>query len=248
MVLRERSYTLVKAGIRPAAERLVFPRLSLVSLLLTVGCATGSTLQSAHTLAPGRSQFGVEVNYYGVSAFDDAPVFIPQADFTFRYGLVERFEIGGRLGVSGLSLMGKYQLTAPHQPGIAVSLAPSAGGVILGVANLVNAQLPVVIGVPLGEGTVEESTHLVFAPKLQGTFGNLGTSNAGIAGFAASVGASVGLSLKLGETARIIPEASVLYNFYGNAAAWVPGASTGGSGATNSAVFNFGLAFLFGSS
>lgn len=226
-------------------------RLSLLPLVLAIGCATGGTLQSAHTLAPGKSQFGVETNIVGVAAKDLPAAYIPQVNLTFRYGMVERFELGGRLGLAGLELTGKYQLTPPGAPGITASIAPSVGGLVFGFFNIVNGQLPVVIGIPLGEGSVAETTHVLLVPKLQltSTFGGI----AGVAGgqaTALSAGASVGISLKLGETARIIPEATFLYPFYGNASAWAPGGGTGTSGATNASggVFAVGIAFLFGAS
>src|SRR5437868_24669 len=115
----------------PAARgRVSFMRtlITAVPALALSGCVTMGSVQRAGTLGKGNFEFGVEPGFWGglVTSRDlgVGNLYLPSVNFSGRYGVSDRFDIGGRIG-GDLMLMAKILLTDPESTTLAMSLAPS---------------------------------------------------------------------------------------------------------------------------
>ncbi len=235
-----------------------FKRLTplIAALALTVtagGCATIGTLQTANTLGKGKFQMALEPSAWG--AIGSTTVLVPNVTLAARYGLSPTLDIGGRVGSNGFEINGKLQLTPPKAPGLVVSIAPSLGGFALAAggasAGSLYVQVPVLLGFDLGGGS-----QLVLGPKLLdwlffggGTASSGGTtSSAGGSGNLLAVGTSVGVSLKLADGFRLLPEISVAYPLVTGISGSANGNSAGSTSVatSNGLLTQISLALLFG--
>ncbi|HZH03517.1 MAG TPA: hypothetical protein VEY30_07010 [Myxococcaceae bacterium] len=202
-------------------------------------CVGFNTFQTASTLGESNLQFAVEPSAWG-AADDGADYVYPRLDFTARYGLNDRTDLGLRLGSTGVELQSKFLLTRPGEAGFIASVAPSIGGFFVGAGELDSASLylslPLLLGFGFGNGS-----QWVFGPKLIG-WGVAGGDGADAAG-ALYAGASVGVALRLGERFRLMPEVGVVYPIVtlGNA-----GAAVDNAGIAGYVGYQVGLGFLFG--
>jgi hypothetical protein len=162
------------------------------------------TFQPAYTAGDGRLQVGLEPSYWSVpTALGEhrAPAFNVAA----RYGVTQRFDLGARFGGGGLDLSGKFQLTDPQVRSLVVSLAPNAGGIFVqgigGGTGFVAAQLPVLVGIGLGD-----VSQVVLGPRVHYFTtlpGGCGPASA------VSVGSSAGVVVSVSKLA-LMPEVTVL--------------------------------------
>jgi hypothetical protein len=221
----------------------------------SAGCISVGTMQRAETLGAGRTQFGLEPALWGVAS-SAGHIVLPTIGGAIRYGVLDNLDIGGRVSLAGVEADAKVLLTP--RGSVMVSLAPSIGGLAIGGAasgttgsttvGYINAQLPVLVGIPLG------GHELILGPKLVDytLFG--GASVKGGSGSAAinilSAGASIGFAARINPSFQLLPEIAFAYPIYGSGTA---SASNGASSTTssalngNGAVFQVGLGFLFGS-
>lgn len=223
----------------------------LVVLLLS-GCASVSTMGLARTLNKGAVQGWVAPGGGGVLAIASTPgaaapgIGYPMVEGGVRFGVTDHFELGGKLGFSGIGIEGKIGLirTPTMDSGVNLSLNPGATFVGIGVNNVfvgtVSFHLPVLIGIDFA------GHELVIGPRLIdqvviGSSGASGTSLNILYG-----GGSLGVALRVSPGFRILPEFSFGVPFF------VSGSTTGGG--TTSAlgagglIFQAGVGFLFGSS
>ncbi len=173
----------------------------------TGGCAGLNTFQTANTLGEGGLQVAVEPSVWG-GAKGSAPYLYPRLDVAARYGLRERMDVGFRLGSAGFELQSKFQMTRPDEVGFILSLAPSIGGFFVPVGTPSGASLHVSVPLLMGFG-LSGGSQLVLGPKLV-EWVVAGSDNAK-GGHALYAGASIGVSLKVGDTFRIMPELGVVY-------------------------------------
>lgn len=205
-------------------------------MLLTLGllaCATIGTLQRAQTAGEDQLQVALEPGLYGVQEGGETGL-LPYGNVAARYGVTDALDVGARVGFSGAELQAKWRITPADAP-VVVAVAPNAGGLFLGEANLVTAQVPVLVEVPLG------AHALVLGPKAWMLSAGAGDSRASLL----ALGGSVGLALRLGPSFVLLPEYAAVRPVYG-AYADVFGESGGDSLDTAAAGTHLSLSMLFG--
>lgn len=205
--------------------------LVLVGILGGAGCASFSSVQTADTLGRGRIQGAVEPGLWG-AVTPRGPDLVPHVDAAVRVGVADRVDLGVRAGSSFFELQGKFLLTDPQHPALAVSLAPSLGGIIAR-SGIVNLGLPVLVGFKLGAGH-----QFVLGPRGQAFFVYDGARWLTVLG----VGTSVGFMWRIADAFGLMPEVAAVVPVFGGSAA-----SLVFSGLNAAGLFvQFKLGFLFG--
>lgn len=213
------------------------PRLRLLLLTaaaLGTGCASISNVQTADTLGKGNVQVGIEPGLWGVAS-GAGTGFLPHVDASIRYGVADRVDLGVRAGSSFLELQGKFLLTTPGDPNIAVSIAPTVGGIAVfggdgstgGSAGLLNIGVPVLVGIKVGGGS-----EFVIGPRLQNfvVFGSGGGT--GGAGYVMALGGSLGFFWRIADNFGLMPEVAAAYPVVGGVSSIAGGLQgVGSSGA-----------------
>lgn len=213
----------------------------LVTALWSAGCASVGNFQRAETLGKGGWEVGIESSAYSLTNPEGSLV-VPMLAVSVRAGATPRLDLGGRIGSGGAEIQSKVQLTQPRGDGpVIVSLAPSVGGSGFGFAGnsvgIVYEQLPVLIGVPLGEH------ELTFSPKLW--VGSAFTGGDELSGTATRVspGGGVGFAWRATKKLTLVPEVSLL----------APGKVFGSANVAdevdlmdNRLIYQAGLGFLLG--
>lgn len=146
------------------------------------GCASLSTVQTAHTVKPGQTKLAASASLVGGGVpglaletgndppFHVVPFPIPQMELEVRHGFAERWDWGARLYLLGAATDVKFQWLqgekwdACFAPGLSFSYV-YLGAVQGGETDVV---LPILFGRHLGE-----RSSLVFGPKVQGRFSYL---------------------------------------------------------------------------
>lgn len=183
-------------------------------LALLAGCPSVSSLTTARTITPGKFQLTVAPGFEGFSVTskatkDNAAVGVPAIEFGGRYGFSEAMDVGFKAGMGGIGGDLKYQFvrSPTSDSGLDLALDP---GLATNFGSLV-------LSVPLLVGFNFSGHQLVLGPKLidQLWFASAVASD-GSGSSSASVnvlyaGASVGLSLKLSDAFRVMPEVSIGY-------------------------------------
>ncbi len=217
---------------------------ALTLLLLTgSGCAMIGSVQTARTVGEGNFQFAVEPSAWGAASPDGGGALVG-FNIAGRYGVSDRFDLGGRVGTTGAQLMGKVMFTDPEADGVRLALAPAGGGFGLAAGGagfgMLTLQVPLLIGVPVGE-----HSELTLGPRVHNILivGGGGGEAAG-ANFLLG-GLSVGFAGALGPNFRLMPELTVEYPIVASAGA------TGAGGATeliggDAIIWAFNLGFLVG--
>lgn len=211
-------------------------------LALVAGCASIGNVQRADTLGKGNVQASIEP---GVQAIGAGGVFAPypHLDGSVRYGVTESIDLGLRAGWSFLEAQAKFLLTKPGDPKLAVSLAPTFGGIALGSGGATIGSLhfaaPVLIGIKFG------ANELVLGPRLQGYYvfaGSSTTSGGGI--LVLGPGATVGIALGLGDRITLMPEVGFAVPLVGSVSS-IGGATSAGAG-LGGFLTQFKLGIMFG--
>ncbi|MES2641171.1 MAG: hypothetical protein V4850_16905 [Myxococcota bacterium] len=177
-----------------------------------VGCATVGTVQTARPIDPGTVQVGLEPGVWGVQDRG----WVPTANLSARYGISRRMDLGARFGAGGLGVSGKFALTDPWDDRMVVSVAPMVGGFGLGALGVgtrsVHWQVPLIVGVGFRGGH-----ELVLAPKVTGW--SL-SGNAAVArgrSMVVGAGGTVGLSIRVSNGVRLLPEIGMVQPIVGRA-------------------------------
>lgn len=184
------------------------PRLVVIlaGALAATGCATFGTMQTASTVGQGHTRVALEPSMWG-GALPGGSLLIPLVTLSAEYGVTNRFDVGGRVGLEGFEVWGKLELTPPVAP-VIVSVAPSVGGMALvgtGTGGGVFFfQVPVLVGIRIG------GSELVLGPKIHDWMLVAASGSTTGGGNLFSVGGSVGFALRLGSSFRVMPEVAVL--------------------------------------
>lgn len=237
-------------------SRLPWFSMVVVGALLS-GCASVSTMGLARTLNQGAVQGWVAPEGGGVVALTGAStvagstgVGYPLLEGGIRVGVTDHFELGARLGLSGIGLEGKigFLRSPTMDTGINLSLNPGvtyvgfgAGPAFLGTLTF---HLPVLIGIDFG------GHELVLGPRFIDQLVFAGVSGTGSATSSAGInviyaGGSVGVALKVGSSLRILPEVSIGVPLVITGTVGTSSATAVGAGGL---IFQAGVAFLFGTS
>jgi hypothetical protein len=199
-----------------------------------LACFTYGSVQRAETLGKGNREIGVELGAVGIYD-ENALVGFPNPSFSARFGVSDRVDLGGRMGLSMLAVTGKVMLSKPGADGLKLSLAPEAA-MLPWVNWVAHAQVPLLIGVPLGS-----RSELIFGPRAH-VYGVAAVGEG--AASAVFAGSSFGFSHDLGGVV-LLPELTLEYPLQASA-------SFGGDTAVESLIgrggmlFNFQVGLLFG--
>lgn len=226
----------------------------LCATTVVTGCASISNVQMADTLGRGGFQVGIEPGVWAATSTNPATststsnaAWLPHVDVSARFGVSEGVDLGLRAGMSFLELQTKFLFTKPGDRHLAVSLAPTIGGFVLGgssttsssLGGILNVGLPVLIGIKTSNGS-----EFVIGPRLQSLILFAGTS-AGGAVFGLGAGTSVGFAWRISDNFGLMPEASVVVPLVG-AAAFSSQVTTGSALGTGLLMFQAKLGVLIG--
>ncbi|HEX8702531.1 MAG TPA: hypothetical protein VF815_27105 [Myxococcaceae bacterium] len=231
-------------------------RLGLAFLLLSATACVGVTnSMTADNLGEGKTQFAVSPSYVRLVGEGGSGGFMGGVQAQVLHGTSNTTDIGGRLsyqrvfitedgggdfGVSGFGAEFLARTRLHRSDKLTLALAPSFGFNRITLSSLgdsagtnaLQAKLPLLLGVPVGEhqfvGSVAVSDALFF-----GEGDSTNTIN---------VGATVGFAARLpGTSVRVMPELGFLYPLIG---------STPGSGSSfndsGSFVLQFSVGLMFG--
>lgn len=183
------------------------------------GCASMSNLQMADTLGRGGFQVGVEPGVWAAasttttsSSGSSNAAWLPHVDVSARFGVSEGVDLGLRAGLSFFELQSKFLFTRPGDRHLAVSLAPTVGGLVLGgssttsssLGGILNIGLPVLIGIKTAGGS-----ELVIGPRLQ-TMILFSSATVGGAGVGLGAGSSLGFAWRITDNFGLMPEVSLI--------------------------------------
>jgi hypothetical protein len=188
-------------------------------------------VQTAQTVGQGGYEVSIEPGAYGAAAAGQNTTTF-SSNVAFRFGITDRFDIGGRVGTTLGELQTKILLSDPDNDGFALSLAPAIGGFGFGVGDasfgVLNIPIPVLIGFKFGPH------ELTLGPRIQNmvVFGSAsaGGNSASTSVYVLMAGGSVGFAAQLGERFRLLPEIAIAAPIFGSASASANGSSTGSSG------------------
>lgn len=213
------------------------------SALQLLGCASLGGVQRADTLGKGNYQVGIEPGAAALVVPGTQPLMFPVVDVSARFGVTDGIDLGARVGTgTGLEVQGKFLLTKPGDPNLAVSFAPTFGGFAIGVGGaavaLLGLNLPVLVGIKLGEH------ELILGPRLYSWYFGGGGGGQSAGGLVLMPGMSVGFAAQLSDSFALIPELSFVVPV--GAAAGVSQALGGGSAASSINAFAPFMSFRLG--
>lgn len=168
-------------------------------------CATSGAYQTADVVGRSGWEVGGDLSALRIvdPEGDDVTLVLPRA--VGRFGLSDRFELGGSVGLDGVRGYGKVQVTPPGR-GPIVSLAPGvrllplpSGGT--GGGALVGLEQALFFGVPVGD-----AGQFVASARVAADVGRVDQNLA----FLTYVGGTVGGSVTLGTWGRVHPELGVM--------------------------------------
>ncbi len=195
----------------------------LPALALLTGCPSFTTQGTARVIPKGQTQFQIGVGGQQLRGWSKdtngtlESLTFPGFELSVSHAVSDTTEVGGKIWLLGAELNSKFQLLRSESPesGIDVALAPavsffpfsaqnSAGEDV--TAGFAFVHLPLLVGINMSGGS-----QLVIGPRLSDT---IVWSSGGGSSDSANVfwlGGSLGFALKLGDTFRIMPQASVMY-------------------------------------
>jgi hypothetical protein len=201
-----------------------------IALLQSTACISVTHTQTADTVGDGNLQFAVAPTYAPVGdKVIDANNFLGGAQAHVLYGAQDNVDVGIRAGYQrlfvdgadtrlssyGVDVLSKFQFV--RKDALRVSLAPSIGyrhvregdfDVSNNGLNVLQAQLPLLVGIPLG------NHQFVVGPTVTDVLFLGGDTPLNLL----NVGATAGLALKIpGMSVRIMPEVGIFYPLLGTA-------------------------------
>ena len=208
------------------------------------GCISIGAVSRAQTVGKGKYEVSVEPGFWPLQ-IEDRSINLPSLNGALRYGISDRVDIGARIGTGLLEFQSKFLLTRPEHKWLAISLAPSFGGVFGGAFGIksgyLNVPVPLLIGLKLGKH------ELTLGPRVQNLLGSGGSSENKGALFVLLGGGSIGFGAQVTPKFRILPELAVVTPL-------MAAAINNGSGVadrptdTGTFAYMFNLGFQFGSS
>jgi hypothetical protein len=101
----------------------------MIPMLVWTGCFSIGVGQRAETLGKKGWEVGLEPSVIGVASLDGSHKLAGQPKFQLaaRYGILDRADVGLRLGTPYFGVTTKLQVTDVHAHGVVVSLGLEAG-------------------------------------------------------------------------------------------------------------------------
>ena len=253
------------AEIRRPRSVLVSAALVVLSLLSS-GCLTLGSAQTASTLGKGRVSGGVEASLVaetqpqwppvanqGVGGFFSNGRGVPSVNGFIRFGVAERIDLGLRAGGSVLEVQSKFQLTSPDSQFV-LSLAPALSGFYLpsvqvretgGFTRNTATYGALVVPLPLLLGYKIKNHELVLGARVTNMLGFVRApgSQTTTSGYALSLGGTLGIALRLGNAFIMMPELAISAPVYST---FVGSFGDGSSVSSGWVYFGGGISFQFG--
>ena len=198
----------------------------MLSLSLTTGCYSFSTIGRAHTIGKGHVEAFAAPEAFVVPSKNGVAV-RPVGEIGARVGVTENVDLEGRVTTLGGSFATHIQLRRDRQPGSwEAMLAP---GLVYTSPDKLAFELPVVFGVNVDK----RDDQFVIAPRLtyQLRFGSPEVTSYFFAGL------SLGFAWRVVRHLTLMPEASLLTQLYSP-----PGYT---SNTASTAAFQLAAAMLF---
>lgn len=194
-------------------------------LLAVCGCATTGVVQTPQPLGRGGAEVAVEPGAFGLVPSDG--FLFPHLGVRAQFGLSDRVDLGGRLDAGGIHALSLLALTDPEVDGVAVALAPAVGvgGLPDDLLISVDGQLPLVVGIPMGEH------QLLVGPQVQ-LWGF--KDSADPMQLAILAGGQLGAEVVLSDQWSLVPEVSSTFPIAGGLGG--PAPRIGGNAALSQAV------------
>lgn len=141
-------------------NQLLIAAVLLAGMAAFSGCASLTGFQDGRTLGQDQGELGVSLNFSQSPDFDeleeqgndsfnvDLPnLFFPSFEFSGRYGVAEKVDLGVRLNTNlNLGVSGKFQVVGDQESQFAMALGAEIGTFGL-VSGLWNLQIPVFLSV-----------------------------------------------------------------------------------------------------
>ncbi|NUN99636.1 MAG: hypothetical protein HUU01_03360 [Saprospiraceae bacterium] len=141
-------------------NQLLIFALLLAGMAAFTGCASLTGFQDGRTLGKDSGELGVSLNFSQSPDFNDwedevddsvnvdiPELFFPSFEFSGRYGVADKVDIGVRLNTNlNLGVSGKFQVVGDRESSFAMSLGAEVGTFGL-VSGLWNVQIPVFLSV-----------------------------------------------------------------------------------------------------
>ncbi|MBX7113943.1 MAG: hypothetical protein K1X64_06360 [Myxococcaceae bacterium] len=186
---------------------------ALCAGLCLSGCPSFLVQGRARPLSPGRMQVQVTPHGNGVLAPTGIPAVMPGLELAVRRGMTQRFDLGVKLWLGGLTVDSKIALRrsdTPHR-GIDWAVAPGIGYATQGIGNAgitpavhaVDIHLPLLVGFNFANGY-----GLVVGPRLTQRISVLVGTTA-LTSYALAAGSSVGLDVPLTSNVHLFPEVAL---------------------------------------
>jgi len=183
--------------------------------LLAIGCVPLSQVQTADTLGRGNFQFAVEPGMGGATVLtqgNSTSFTYPHVDVAFRYGVLDRLDLGVRAGSSLVELQSKFLLTPPGDPDLAISVAPS----VIPLVTLSDDEgfrsrsthwmLPVLVGFK-----TENGSEFVLGTRAQLTRVSYTSDGVSSHNDIFSIGGSLGCAIRVSNRLRVMPEVGLSF-------------------------------------
>ena len=180
-------------------------RALLLTLLLTTGCYSFSTLGRARTVQEGR------IEVWGapealVVATDTGGSVRPVGEVGVRYGATREVELDARITTAGFTLGPRVQLVRAPDPrdGFDVLVAPALAYT---AQDKLALEVPLLFGINLGEHQIVIAPRLVYQMRLGAT---------GVPGPISFLyaGGSIGVAIQLDAHVALMPEVALLGQIY----------------------------------
>lgn len=169
-----------------------------------IGCAP-ATVQMARTSGKGTFELGLEPGVQA-SYVEEELTAVPTANLAARYGVSDKLDLGARVGTGLYELQLKYMFTDPAATDeMAISIAPAgtllAGG-LPGVGGLYwSGRLPVLFGIPMGDGS-----ELTFGPVGSALLLTAGAGSSRALALVGTVGGQVGYAARVADNLWLVPQ------------------------------------------
>lgn len=185
-----------------------------LALASTACLPSFTTMQRPSTLPRGEIAVGVAVGGLVTAAPEDpakpekqTQAIAPHAEVAMRYGLLERVDVGGRLGLLGLPLTFDAKLQVYRGDTLQLAVAPGFGMSLLQLLDtdskgggVLHFYLPLIAGIRFGEH------WLLLGAKYVGAYLELTLSGKLSQAYVHLPGAMLGADIAIGASTHFLPE------------------------------------------
>lgn len=168
-------------------------------LILQMGCASLSGLQTGKTLEENTGELAFSLNLNQSPDFDSDSteiLFLPNLEFGGRYGVAEHLDIGVRANTNlNLLIDGKYQFVGDQDSEFALATGVGFGffGFVTTIGGLYNFQIPL-----YASYHPKDNFDIYLSPRYIGQFGGIDEASGYLSYFGVNGGMLWGRNTKFG--------------------------------------------------